>query len=434
VKSRAAAWLCGSVVLLALAGCSWREIEEKEIEIGYRGEARVRPFLAASRFLARMGLDVEDRFSLETLPESGVVLWLPAEGDNTPSSAARIAKWVADGGHVIYLLRGADSFINDFAEEARWDDEDEEEEKDREPGDKAGKGEPAESRDTEAPPEEPPGEAGEPAEADEENADASQEATFASPLLEELGIEIRDREEAVNRVRLGDTDLGVEIPAGSGFAVPRRLRSPGKRFAAGPPGARAFVSFPRGEGRVTLLADAKALRNRYVGEPDHAAFLWNVIELEEAGHTIWMVRSTKTSLFQLIWRHGRMAVISGGLFLILWLWWITRRFGPSLPDPETGNREFAQHLAMSGKFLWARTSGGALVEPVRRRIRQRLQWSDGDGRVTAGEFGAESMEALVRRSGLSREAIEHALTADPPREPGRFAVLMNDLQTLDSLK
>lgn len=440
---------CGAwalvLVLGILSGCSWQkpEYEEKEIPLGYRGEAKVKPFLAAARFLRQMGLSVEECFSLVTLPGADTVLLLPAEGDRTTSAAKRLADWVTEGGHLIYLLEGADSFLNDFAGEAGWDEEDASEaEGDSEKPDENSSGKdrkPAPSDSGKPQPDAAPAsskeailsalQAGGIDEVNEDDEAVPQRRLkHAHPLLDALAVEVVERVEDVERVKIGRKRLQAVISLGQGFQVSRKVTGDVAVYAAGPRGRRAFLSFPYGKGRATLVADAKLWRNRYIGEGDHATLLWEVARMVPGTSAVWIVRSTRISLFELIWQYGRMPLASLGVFLAWWLWWATRRFGPMLPDPEAASRDFAHHLDMNGSFLWRRKAIAALVEPARRRIRSRQVLLVG----TPAER-SEALARLARRSGIDTATLKQVLWGEPPRQARKLTSLLSQLQFLDSL-
>ena len=433
-----------------LSGCFWRpgQFEEKEISIGYRGEAKVKPFLAASRFLTAMGLPVEECFNLVKQPDPGVVSILPAEGDRTASSAKRLREWVRGGGHMIYLLKGGDSFTNDFAGEAKWNDEKDPDKKDEQkspqpsdplkekpPEKVSGKldDRPAASKEQSKKPGSAPAPAKDAAPGEKSDASAEDEPKAPVkkaryPFLDAMAVGVVDREQPVMSVRLNRTRFKAEIPSGKGFQVRTEVTGSTGVHASGPRGRRAFLSFPFGKGRVTLVADAKLWRNRYIGEDDHAALLWEVVRLGEDPVEVSLVRSTRVSLLDLIWQYGRRAVLSLGVFLAIWLWWTTRRFGPRLPDPQGISREFAHHLEMSGSFLWRRRALGALVSPIRHRIRSRHCLHE-DGATP----GSDVLARLARRSGLDERTVKRALWGDIPREAHPFTEMMKQLQILDSL-
>ena len=55
--------------LLVLGSCDYREVER---EIGYKGRARVHPWLAAERFVAAMGYPVRPEISWTAPDEEAV--------------------------------------------------------------------------------------------------------------------------------------------------------------------------------------------------------------------------------------------------------------------------------------------------------------------------------------------------------------------------
>ena len=60
-------WLLLGGCLLGVAGCDYQEVE---IEIGYKGEARRNPWLAAERMVAQYGHEVESLTGWRA-PEAG---------------------------------------------------------------------------------------------------------------------------------------------------------------------------------------------------------------------------------------------------------------------------------------------------------------------------------------------------------------------------
>ncbi|MGI9243784.1 MAG: hypothetical protein ACR2RV_23505, partial [Verrucomicrobiales bacterium] len=89
-----------------LAGCG--DYEEVTYEIGYKGEARFNPFLAASRLLERFDLDAERSSGITRLPDpqAAKTIVLPAGSVPSFGSADRLRRWVEGGGHLIYLASG----------------------------------------------------------------------------------------------------------------------------------------------------------------------------------------------------------------------------------------------------------------------------------------------------------------------------------------
>lgn len=93
---------------LALIALTWylsgfERITLKQ-RVGFSGEARLRPFLAAERFAERMGLAARELRALpelERLPPNGVLLMPRGRQSIEARRAAQLAAWAAAGNHLI---------------------------------------------------------------------------------------------------------------------------------------------------------------------------------------------------------------------------------------------------------------------------------------------------------------------------------------------
>jgi len=95
-------------LLVIVAGTAWFfrtfELVPRKEWIGPSGEARLRPFLAAERLAARMGMPARELRSLPEIdaPAPGGVLIVPdARQGFDRARIARLLLWVAGGGHLI---------------------------------------------------------------------------------------------------------------------------------------------------------------------------------------------------------------------------------------------------------------------------------------------------------------------------------------------
>ena len=100
-------------LLFALCSCEghWEEVEKVT---GYRGKARVNPFLAAERVLDELGHDAERKLFLSKMPSYDAVMFLSAEGGLSEGRTKQLLEWVENGGHLIYCLGGTRSY-NDYS-------------------------------------------------------------------------------------------------------------------------------------------------------------------------------------------------------------------------------------------------------------------------------------------------------------------------------
>ena len=123
-----------------------------------------------------------------------------------------------------------------------------------------------------------------------------------------------------------------------------------------------------GDGLVTILADASPLRNRYIGYSNHADFLEMLVGKSNRRRVVFS-SGAGDSLFSLIWRYFKLAVISLAVVIVFWLWKSLPRFGPSqfqcLSASHVQVVRFAvnenQFLAISANELFAVTRPYSLL-------------------------------------------------------------------------
>ncbi len=380
--------LAALVFLCAVgAGCEG-EVEEIVVEEGYRGRARVNPFLAAWRLLESRDWRVEERHGLAVLPPSDHVVVLSAGSDENVLAAEELAAWVREGGHAVYLLSGFERFADELDSDpegqetnpASKEDEDEDEAEDEESG-------------------------------EEEGADGP-----VYPLLKSLNLQVVPRPQATRFCQIGDKRLKIEMPPGVGIE--------------GPKGVAGVSSLPIENGRLTILGDAQIWRNRHIGKHQHATLFWEVMELHGRPIGAWFLSDTEISFFALLWSHGWMPLMGLALFVVTWLWRSIPRFGPLLPDPAPASRDFLGHLSQAGAFLWSRGGPDTLIAPLRQSILQRAFRSRAQD--DSGGGTEEQWETLSRSTGLPTERLREALLGEVPRHRRRFVELISTLQTISS--
>ena len=98
-------------LLFGVCAC---EQEYVEHEIGYKGRARVNPWLAAERFAQKYDFDVTSLTAWRAPQAEDGVWFVPASMLNNESFIRRMEAWVNAGGHLVALVEHADADINDW--------------------------------------------------------------------------------------------------------------------------------------------------------------------------------------------------------------------------------------------------------------------------------------------------------------------------------
>jgi hypothetical protein len=307
-------------VLLALgvvlAGGTWWwfernfERQTRQVEQGQSAEARRNPFLAAERFLNRLGIDARSDVGTELLRSPPPISDMLIVDGLPPLSAGRredLRRWLADGGEMLV----------EATEILEADDEPR--------------------------PENFLGQFGAVLRADRLAHDEARAEILLQGLTEPIEVDF------IARYYLED---------GSGTAVGEALADDLPRL----------LQYAVGDGMLHVVSDSHWLSNAGIGELDHALLL---ARLASDRGTVWMLHSVAVPpLAVLVWRHAGAAVVSIALLIAGFLWYQGARLGPLLPEPEGGRRDLLEHLRAAGQLVWRLGRGGIAVRQTRRRIEQ----------------------------------------------------------------
>lgn len=372
-----------ALVLVALAASCGGETEEIVVETGFRGEALRNPYLAAERAVRELGREVESRQILDVPDASVAAVFMDAARLAYPSpKEAAVLDWARDGGHLVVTVFGGTRPT--FPD---WRD------------------------------------------------------LTEHPLLTELGVEVSDApfEAAVSLASSNlDWDVRHREVHGAGrfrdldveFADEGRLihgqsstLEPDGRLVRS--GRLAALTFPLGAGRATVLLNGSFASNHSIARADNALFLWRLADDTRAG-TVWFVDERDQSLLGLLWERAHLFVVAGLLLIVLWLWWLTLRFGPPVADPERAQHAFEVHVVAAGRFLRRYAGNEAIVAPLRRRALRAAE---------RGLFHAPKrqvlIESLSQRSGLAPERVENALFGQLTDDSNSLVAIARDLHLLE---
>lgn len=348
---------------LTLTACDYTEVKH---ETGYKGKARINPWLAAERF-AGQEFDSEVRsLATWTPPTADDAVWfVPAAILSNESFTRKIEAWVIAGGHLVLLVEHA-SVTDDWL--------------------------------------------GDPTETKLEPA--------LVKLLARAGLDLKERETASSTVtseKIKFQGKVYQVNASSGSSVAGKGKKSG-----------VFASIKRGEGRMTVLTDARLFRNRWIGDKDHAALLDALIQVSDEGN-IGFLRGSGLSLWGMLGKHLWPVLIGLAGLVLLWLWKNFTRFGPlEATSVSSRLRGYEHHLEALGDFQWRLDRAVGLLAPLRAQIVERGQRSS----VRSGRRDDDFFQFLADRADLPRERVFRALAETVPADSAILTRTTADLQRL----
>lgn len=365
-------WGMLMVLLCLFASCEYTETTK---ETGHKGKARINPYLAAERFLESYGYEIERRPGWPRLEDDMMMVVVPVESLTSQGYVKDLDEWVRYGGHAVVLMAWGDSHINDWS--TRW------------------------------------------------GAGSAEIPEVFSEWMAEVDMSFEYELEA-------DDDS-----SGEDKTTAERLRYDGGRFEVfmeaktqalddkGKP--RMLVSKDYGEGIITLMADARPFRNRYIGDYDHAALLLAVTESSMYGNTVVFVRNASLSFWDLLWERLWPAMVALILLIVFWLWKSLPRFGPLDSFEEVSSlRAYGHHLEALGDFHWRLDRAEGLLRPLRQNLLERAHGLA----LSSGNREQDVFLLMAERAGMSRERVERAMTFERAKDAGSFTRLVADLQTI----
>lgn len=358
---RAFVLLPAAACVLLLAACSYEEVER---EIGYKGRARVNPWLAAERFTEASGFEVVSSPTWQEPSWEDSVWFVPGLHLGNQAFIRQVEQWMDEGGHLVVLLDHAESETND------WN------------------------------------------------------FRIQPPVLEPALLGFLDRSGVVL------TESSEPAPtaefSGRNFRIAatseKRVRMRTSEAAAG-----VIASTHHGLGRLTVVADARIFRNRWIDEKEHAALLAAILDESDDSWRAGFIRGSGLSFWGLLGTTLWPLLIAFGVWLLFWLWRCFARFGPLEAAEEPNNlRGYDTHLEALGGFHWELNHAAELLAPLRGRIAEQAHQLA----ARLGRADADLDDFLAERSGLPRADVARAMAAATPPDAATLTRTTADLQNL----
>lgn len=367
-----------SASLVMFAGCilcltSCGKFIEKERTLGYQGEARQNPWLAAGRFLEANDYHVASKRGIMELPHSDTLLVVPADAIHSEVQARTVLRWVQDGGHLIYLTHGGGIWQDDWSDSEIL---------------------------------------------------SSRHQTAPQPLLTAMDLKLVDPGRITRITSVEVHGVSYRVALAEEVNIDANSAKYPLDFVGGPKNSCAVLSLLIGQGRVTVVTDGHAFRNRFIGNEDHAALLLSLAKMEPCINSVRFLRAGRISLWDMLVERGWMALIAAAALVLFWLWRYLPRFGPVQALSNRSQRRFATHLEEAGAFFWKHRMSGTLLEFPRQAVIAAAR------RHAIRENEAQFIPLLSARSGVPPNRISDALSSGELRDPRDFIRQMADLQKI----
>ena len=363
-------------VLAATLFAAWfftvNEKVQRDVYIGFQGEARRNDYHAAGLLLTELDVETESLVSLtpsEWLPDTGDTLFMQLSPPMTiGEERASLLRWLADGGHLVLLpARGQDDNTDNFLREfdlsllvpELTDDEEDD------------------------------------APEDEQQQEDNDEYLLTGNFLEA-------------RIEPTSTEITADVIRDNGDIVVAR---------------RDY-----GNGYVTLPASGAYFNNHYLDEGDNARLFADLTVGELESGKVWLVYQTSFApLWEVIWDTAPYLVATLALLLLLWVWNAMPGFGPKLRTEQVERRSIIEHIRASGMFVWRRQGAEHLVQSATQAlIHEADAKHPGISRLPVERQAA----SIARITGMPADKLMDALAGPAENRQREFTHSMQKLQTI----
>ncbi|WP_455203323.1 DUF4350 domain-containing protein [Kaarinaea lacus] len=349
---------------------------EEEITTDYSLKARHNPFLAAERFIEKLGNHVSSSRERDKLEQAllgddiSVIITGYSHTLEKPERRERLLNWIRRGGHLVLEVK-VNSNLEDVVSQRPFLDE-----------------------------------------------------FGVTPVSKNLFLE--DYEEQQTQVQIYQDGAVFQ----ASFLPRYSLEVSGDKahLLAGDDNGTHLAEFEVGEGLVTLLSDMDVWRNAAIGELDHAALLAEV--LGKSPGQIWILHYIHMpSLFEIIWRDAKWVVVPLLAFLLFFLWSLNNRFGPFAIFVKRQRRSLLEHIEAAGHFDWRFNQGVTLLAGVRGDL---FQYIESRHPNWEGKGDTEKLNWIAEKTKIPEAQVNHALHGNCQNHTA-FLHAISTLQTIRKL-
>lgn len=363
------------------------EFVERNIPVGFKGEAARNPFYAAIRLSEELDADASWEHLLGDPPTASVILVSSWNWTLSRPRRERLQRWVENGGRLVV----DDTLIGDHEVFEKWtgvsDKFDEEDEQ-----------------------------------GDEDQPEAERPARPSAEERELLGRFFAHECQPLTEDGSSRTFQVCGLQEGRAL---QSQETPQWALRAGD--SIQAIRVAVGRGSVTAINGTPFTRRDFL-TGEHARLFVAATQLQRGDQLLFLTEEEQASIVALLWRYGAPVVLLLAALVVLSLWRTTVRFGPMVAPLEVARRSLAEQIRGTGQFA-LRFGGGqslhaAAVRALRDTAVRRFPRYD----ALPSE---ERVIALAKATGVAVADLSPALNFSGPRSTHE---LRNSIAVLEAAR
>jgi len=132
-----------------------------------------------------------------------------------------------------------------------------------------------------------------------------------------------------------------------------------------------FMQFYVGEGLFTVLSDGSIWESRSIDKVDHALLL---LYLLGSNNKIVLLRGMQMpSILELLTRYVPELLFASMVWLLIWLLYKIKRFGPIREQNISVRRSLDEHIVASAGHIWRSKKGNKIIENIHTIIFHKIR-------------------------------------------------------------
>ncbi len=293
------------------------EIVEEKVNTGFKGEARTNKFFASQKLLEINDTEFKNIYSeyqLDYLPVNGTIFIFTDLNEFSNKVLIKLLNWTRDGGNLIICISG--KYIKNIKANTILDYLN--------------------------------------IKINELASENSEQLTFTLPNYNNSINVLLDRE--------------IDFKYGSTNSPILEIKVLENIF---------FLQFKLENGYISFTGQPSFMDNEHIGEYNNAQFFYYLANVNNNRNVIWyVVRNTKLSFIELLWKYGWIFFISLFIFVCLLIWRYSMRFGPLIREMNNKRRSLIEHVNASGRFLWDKKHGTTLIRAIEKSIKWKILYKN----------------------------------------------------------